>query len=119
MYSPQLLDHFEHPRNAGTLESPSARAEAENPACGDVMEMSLEVREGRISDVRFRAKGCVAAVACGSAMTELIKGKSLDEAADVNRHQIIAELGALPTASQHAVQLALDTLHASLAQLKF
>src|SRR5580704_16966687 len=70
MYSPQLLDHFQNPRNAGELAGADAVAEIENPACGDVLRLALTVGEGRITAARFKAMGCVAAIACGSALTE-------------------------------------------------
>ena len=77
MYSSQLLDHFEHPRNSGELPDADAQVRIENPACGDILELAIKVDAGRIGEIRFRAKGCVPAMACASAMTELAKGKSL------------------------------------------
>src|SRR6266851_578410 len=80
MYSAPTLDHFQNPRNAGDVPDPDAAVEIENPACGDVLRLTLKFSSGRISEVRFKAKGCVPAMACGSALTELISGKTLDEA---------------------------------------
>ncbi|MGB8910742.1 MAG: iron-sulfur cluster assembly scaffold protein, partial [Candidatus Sulfotelmatobacter sp.] len=80
MYSAQLLDHFQNPRNAGEIADADAAAEIENPACGDVLRLTLKQSAGRITQVRFKAKGCVAAIACGSALTELVAGETLDEA---------------------------------------
>ena len=80
MYSSQVLDHFEHPRNAGALADADASARVENPACGDVLELTVKIADGRIAEIRFRAKGCVAAMACGSAVTELVSGKTVAEA---------------------------------------
>ncbi len=110
MYSPELLDHFEHPRNAGELPNASAKARIENPACGDVLELAVKIVEHRIDDIRFRAKGCVPAMACASAVAEMAKGKSLDEASAISRDDIVNAVGGLPSASGHAAQLAVDAL---------
>jgi nitrogen fixation protein NifU and related proteins len=118
MYSPQLLDHFEHPRNAGEVADPDASAQVENPACGDILKLTIQVRDGRISEIRFRAKGCVPAMACGSAVTELVKGKSLQEAGNVRVQDVVHAVGGLPEASGHASHLAVDALAAVLKQIK-
>lgn len=117
MYSPQVLDHFEHPRNAGVLLNPDASAQIENPACGDVLKLTLRLSFGHIAEIRFQAKGCVAAMACGSALTELALGKSPAQARTLRKEAVLAAVGGLPPASQHAAQLALDTLDAALDQL--
>jgi nitrogen fixation protein NifU and related proteins len=117
MYSPQVLDHFEHPRNAGTLAAPDASVRIENPACGDILELTAKQSGGYIVEIRFRAKGCVAAMACGSALTELVKGRTLDEAGRASREELLQAVGGLPQASSHAAALALDALAAMLAQL--
>jgi nitrogen fixation NifU-like protein len=117
MYSAQVLDHLQDPRNAGEVSDPDAIVEIENPACGDVLRLTLKVRSGRISQVRFKAKGCVASMACGSALTELVSGKTPDEARKLRREDVIAAVGGLPQASTHAAQLALDALSAALDQL--
>ena len=110
MYSPQLLDHFEHPRNAGVLASPDAVVQVENPVCGDVLALSVRITDGRMTDVRFKAKGCVPAMACGSALTTLACGSTLAEAAGINVDAVVAVLGGLPQASTHAAHLAIDAL---------
>lgn len=112
MYSAELLDHFEHPRNAGELADATTRRRIENPACGDVLELTAKVTHGRIEDIRFRAKGCVPAMACASAMTELAKGKLLTEARTISKAAVVAAVGGLPPASGHAAQLAVDALQA-------
>ena len=121
MYSVKLLDHFENPRNAGEVEAPDAAARLENPACGDILELTLKLErklEGdRIAEIRFRAKGCVASMACGSAITELIEGKTVEEARLVIREELIRKIGGLPQASAHASHLAMDTLAALLQKL--
>lgn len=110
MYSPQLLDHFERPRNAGALDSPDAVAQLENPVCGDVLALSVRIADGRIAEIRFKAKGCVPALACGSALTTLVSGRTLAEAAEINVDEVVAILGKLPPTSNHAAHLAIDTL---------
>jgi nitrogen fixation protein NifU and related proteins len=117
MYSPQVLDHFEHPRNAGSVDAPDASARIENPACGDVLELTLKIAGGRIAEIRFRAKGCVAAMACGSALTELVTGKTPVDAAKLSRDELLAAVDGLPQASSHASHLAMDALAAALEQL--
>jgi SUF system NifU family Fe-S assembly protein len=114
MYSAQVLDHFEHPRNAGTVERADASARIENPACGDVLELTLKLSGEKIAEIRFRAKGCVAAMACASALTELVKGKSVDAAKQVSREELVRAVGGLPQASSHAGHLAMDALAAVL-----
>jgi nitrogen fixation NifU-like protein len=118
MYSAQLLDHFQNPRNAGEIPDADATAEIENPACGDVLRLSLKISAGRIRQAQFKAKGCVAAIACGSALTELVVGKTPNEAGDLQREDVIAAVGGLPQASAHAAQLALDALSAALRRIK-
>jgi len=122
VYSAELLDHFQNPRNAGELATPDATARLENPVCGDILELSLRLEkspdktklETRIADIRFRAKGCVPAMACGSAITELVKGKNVDEARKISREELVEKVGHLPQASAHASHLAMDTLAALL-----
>jgi len=114
MYSEQVLDHFQNPRNAGDIADADAAAEIENPACGDVLRLSLKVSAGSITAAQFRAKGCVAAIACGSALTGLVVGKTLSEARKLRREDVIAAVGSLPQGSTHAAQLAVDALSAAL-----
>jgi NifU homolog involved in Fe-S cluster formation len=116
MYTPEILDHFEHPRNAGEIREPDAAVQIENPACGDVLKLSLKVSSGRIEDIRFLAKGCVCSMACGSAMTVLVRGKTLEQAGKVTRAELVRTVGSLPPASAHAAHLAMDALAAALKQ---
>ena len=85
MYSPQLLDHFQNPRNAGDLSDADATVELENPVCGDVVRLSLKVLEGQIAEIKFKAKGCVPAIACASALTEIVRGKPPEQACKITR----------------------------------
>jgi nitrogen fixation protein NifU and related proteins len=118
MYSAQVLDHFQNPRNAGELFGADATAEIENPACGDVLRLTLKANAGRITQAQFKAKGCVASIASGSALTELVTGKTLDGARSLRREDVIALLGGIPRASTHAAQLAIDALSVALSQLQ-
>jgi len=117
MFSSHLLDHFRDPRNAGEVANPDTSAELENPACGDVLRLTLRIEEGRIAEIRFLAQGCVASVACASALTELVVRKTLAEARNISREQVVAAVGGLPAESTHASHLAIDTLRAALRQL--
>ena len=116
MYSAELLDHFQNPRNVGDVADADASVEIENPVCGDIIRLSLRVRNGRITEIRFKAKGCVPAMACGSALTELVQGRTVTEARLLRRDDVIKAVGSLPNASTHAAQLALDALSAVLAK---
>jgi len=118
MYSPQLLDHFEHPRNAGALDGPDVSVQLENPACGDVLQLMVKAQGGRIEEIHFLARGCVASMACGSALTELVRGRSIGEARALRRDEVINAVGGLPPASMHASHLAMDALKAALDQLE-
>lgn len=117
MYSPKLLDHFEHPRNSGELPNADAQVRIENPACGDILELAIQMDAGRIAAIRFRAKGCVPTVACASAMTELAKGKRGQQASTISKDEIAEAVGGLPPTSGHAAQLAIDALRAVLKKL--
>lgn len=117
-YSEKVLDHFEHPRNIGELGGADAQARVENPVCGDIMDLAVKVSGDRIEDVRYRIRGCVAAIASGSCLTEMIKGRSLAEARAIKREQLLNALDGLPRASQHATHLAMDALAAVLKKLE-
>ena len=118
MYSAQLLDHFQNPRNAGEIVDANAVAEIENPACGDILRLTLKISANRIVSAQFKAKGCVASIACGSVLTELLTGRTVVDAAKLSRKEITAAVGGLPQGSIHAAQLALDALAAALGQIK-
>jgi nitrogen fixation protein NifU and related proteins len=117
MYSDAVLDHFHNPRNVGEIDAPSAVAETSNPICGDAMKFWVLVREGKVSDARFKAQGCVPAIACGSWLTEAIKGKPVDEIAGISVEKIEMGLGGLPAASHHAPVLAIAALREALGKL--
>lgn len=117
MYSAKLLDHFEHPRNAGELPNPAAQVRVTNPACGDILELQVTIEDGRLAQVRFRAQGCVPAMACASAATELLLGRTLDEVRLITRKQVIAAVEGVPPASGHAADLAVDAVRELLKKV--
>jgi len=118
MYSPQLLDHFQNPRNAGQVLNPDAAVQIENPACGDILKLSIRISDDRIAEIRFLAKGCVPAMACASLLTELLLGRTLEDARKLRREELVLKIGGLPEASVHASHLAVDAWAALLKQLK-
>lgn len=101
----------------GEIAEADASAEIENPACGDVLRLTLKMAGERIADIRFKAKGCVPSIACASAMTVLVRGKNIREVKSLRRDLLVEALGGLPQASTHAAQLALDALSAALHSL--
>ena len=117
MYSDQVLDHFHQPRNVGEIGDATIVVETTNPACGDLMKLWAVVKDGAIVDASFKVAGCVPAVACGSWLTERIKGKPVTELTGLMPDQIDAGLGGLPAASKHAAALASDALKQLLARL--
>ena len=118
MYSPLLLDHFENPRHAGEVKDPSVVVRIENPACGDILELTAKIEDRRVVDIRFRAKGCVPTIACGSALTELIKGRGVEDAGRITRAELVGRVGGLPQASEHASHLAMDALAELLKSIR-
>lgn len=113
-YGPLLLDHFENPRNVGSVDDADAVGRAGNPACGDLMELSLRVRDGRILEARFRTTGCSAAIASSSMTTVLLTGRSLEEAGALTNSEVAGALGGLPPAKMHCSVLAEDAVRAAL-----
>ena len=114
MYSPQVLDHFQNPRNPGEIPGADASVQLENPACGDILKLTASLQDGRIAAIRFLAKGCVPAMACASLLTELVQGKTLPEARQLSCEELVRRIGGLPAASSHAGHLAIDALAALL-----
>jgi NifU-like protein involved in Fe-S cluster formation len=118
MYSDTVLDHFQNPRNVGTLDTATATISVENPVCGDILELSARMEAGRITEARFRTRGCVTAMACSSLLTELLRGKSPAEVRAITSEQLSEALGGLPPTTLHAAQLARDAAQALAAKLK-
>ena len=113
-YSDQFKDHIAHPRNAGELSDANAIAEETNPVCGDRLLLSLRIDHGKIKAARFLAYGCAPTLACGSVMTEMIEGISIDDANKLTRKQIVDALGGLSPQKQHAAALAIETLRRAI-----
>jgi nitrogen fixation NifU-like protein len=112
-----ILDHFRAPHNAGDLPDATATVEVTNPVCGDVLRLAVLIEDGRISAARFKAQGCVAAIACSSKLTDILIGKSPGELRDITPQQISASLGDLPPATFHAAQLCTDAVAALLKKI--
>lgn len=117
MYSSQVLDHFEHPRNPGEVNHPDSSVQIDNPACGDVLKLTLRVIDGRIQEIRFLAQGCVPTMACASLLTELVTGRTIAQARQLRREELVKAIGGLPKASLHASHLAMDALRAAIKNL--
>ncbi len=117
MYSRRILEQFQNTKRVGELPEADAYVQVENPVCGDILRISLKVRRGRIVDSRFRARGCVAAIACGAQLAEMVCDKSIQDARALTREDIVSALQGLPEASVHASHLAFDALQQALKQL--
>lgn len=118
IYTQKVIDHFKNPHNQGDMSDADAVGEAGNPVCGDVMKIYLKVEEGRIQDVKFETLGCAAAIAVSSALTDMVKGKTLDEALAVTKDQIVEDLGGLPTPKIHCSMLGVEALHEAIGKYK-
>jgi nitrogen fixation NifU-like protein len=114
VYSERLLDHLQNPRNVDELARPAVRVEVSNPGCGDVLVVSVRFEAGRVAEARYKARGCTATIAAGSALTEWLAGRTRAELAEFRQATIEEALGGLPPASAHAAALAADALRALL-----
>lgn len=114
MYTDLVMDHFSNPRNVGDIEDADGVGQIGNPVCGDVMRISIAVAHDRIEDIKFKTFGCGAAVATSSMVTELVKGKTLAEAADISNKAVAEALGGLPPNKMHCSNLAADALHLAI-----
>jgi nitrogen fixation NifU-like protein len=114
MYSTAFKDHLTKPRNVGELPNATARAEETNPVCGDRLVLFLRIRNRNIEAAQFLAYGCPPTLACGSALTEMLIGRSVDEARDISRKDLLGAVGGLPGRKQHAAALAIETLKTAL-----
>ena len=115
MYTDLVMDHFTNPRNVGEIEDADGVGQIGNPVCGDVMRISIAVDDDdRIADVKFKTFGCGAAVATSSMVTEMVMGKSLEEAADISNKAVAEALGGLPPNKMHCSNLAADALHLAI-----
>jgi FeS cluster assembly scaffold protein NifU len=118
-YSEKVLDHFRNPRNVGTLEGDNVVwGQVGNPVCGDLMRMYIKVEDDKIADIKFQTFGCGSAIATSSMITEMVKGKTLDEALKVTRQDVADELEGLPPIKMHCSNLAADALHEAIKNYK-
>jgi NifU-like protein involved in Fe-S cluster formation len=113
-YSELFKDHLANPRNAGELSDANAVAEETNPVCGDRLRLSLRINHGKIETARFLAYGCPPTLVCGSALAEMIEGRTLVDAMNLTRSDIISAIGGLQSRKQHAALLAIETLQAAI-----
>lgn len=128
VYSSKVIDHFTHPRNLGKMKNPDAVGEAGNPVCGDLMTIYLKIGKKKgnppaggqefIKDIKFETLGCAAAIATSSMVTQLAKGKTLEEAMKITRMQVADELGSLPPIKMHCSNLAAEALHKAIAEYR-
>lgn len=113
-YTEKVMDHFQHPRNMGQIENASGVGEVGNTTCGDIMRIYLSVENDVITDIKFQTYGCGAAVATTSQLTEMVKGKTLEEALKITNADVAKELGGLPPVKLHCSNLAADALKAAI-----
>jgi len=119
MYNEKVMDHFTNPRNVGTIENADGEGEVGNITCGDIMRMYIKVdADERITDIKFQTFGCGAAVATSSMVTEMVKGKTIEEALRITNQDVAAELGGLPPIKMHCSNLAADALKAAVADYR-
>ena len=114
VYSEQVMEHFRNPRNVGEMENADGVGKVGNPVCGDIMELSIKVKDGRIDDAKFRTFGCGAAIATSSMVTELVKGKTIEEALEVSNKAVVEALGGLPPVKMHCSVLAEQALRSAI-----
>ena len=114
MYSEQVMDHFRNPRNVGAIENADGVGKVGNPVCGDIMELTIKVKDNVIEDAKFRTFGCGAAIATSSMVTELVKGKTIEEALDVSNKAVAEALGGLPPVKMHCSVLAEQALRSAI-----
>ena len=114
MYSKRVMDHFANPRNIGKIENADGMGSVGNPADGDVVTIYIKIENNIIKDIKFKVKGCPAAIATGSMTTELAKGKTLEEGLKITREDVARELGGLPAKKNECSNLGADALHAAI-----
>lgn len=115
-YSPQLIDHFEHPRNAGAMDGADAEAYVTNPVCGDSMRIFLRIDDGRVAAASFLTSGCPAAIGTSSAATELVQGRTLDDAIALSRDDYADAVGGLPKSKLHCSVLAAAAIRQAIEE---
>jgi len=118
MYNEKVMDHFQNPRNVGEMDNPCGVGEVGNMRCGDIMKIFIKVENNIIQDIKFLTFGCGAAIASSSALTEMVKGKTIEEALKITNKDVADELGGLPEAKMHCSNLAADALHKAIEDYK-
>ena len=113
-YSEKVMDHFKNPRNVGEIENPDGIGRVGNPICGDIMELYIKVKDGVITDIKFKTFGCGAAIATSSMITEMVKGKTIKEALEVSNKAVSEALGGLPAVKMHCSNLGEDALKSAI-----
>ncbi|NTU66650.1 MAG: iron-sulfur cluster assembly scaffold protein [Candidatus Moranbacteria bacterium] len=119
MYSRKVIEHFTRPHNQGVIKNPSGTGMVGNPVCGDLMKIYIKVKKDKtagefISDIKFETLGCASAIATSSMVTDMAKGKTIDEAMKISRDSVAESLGGLPPIKMHCSNLASDALHAAI-----
>jgi nitrogen fixation NifU-like protein len=114
LYSEKVMEHFKNPRNVGEMETPDGVGRVGDPICGDVLELYIKVNDGTIVDAKFKTFGCAAAIATSSMVTEMVKGKSVEEALKISNKAVVEALDGLPPAKVHCSVLAEDALKAAI-----
>jgi nitrogen fixation NifU-like protein len=127
IYTEKVINHFKKPHNQGQIKNADAVGEAGNPVCGDVMKIYLKIAKQKtkdkrqldiIKDVKFETLGCAAAIAVSSALTDMVKGKTIDQALKITKDQIVKDLGGLPAPKIHCSMLGVEALHAAIKNYK-
>lgn len=116
MYSEKVMEHFRNPRNMGEIPDADGVGTVGNPVCGDMMTVYIKVKDNRIDDIKFKTFGCGAAIATSSMVTELAKGKTLEEAKEIGRSDVADSLGGLPKVKMHCSNLAADALRVAIEE---
>ncbi|MBN2053184.1 iron-sulfur cluster assembly scaffold protein [Candidatus Woesearchaeota archaeon] len=117
-YNKKVLKEFQSPSNMGSIENPDGHGIVGNPTCGDIMEVFLKIKNGRIADIKAKTFGCVAAIATTSVMTKLVKGKTIEEAEKVTKNDIIKKFGEMPPIKVHCSILGMEALHKAIDDYK-
>jgi len=114
MYTEKVMEHFQNPRNVGEIENAEGSGTVGNPVCGDIMKITIKVEDGRIKDIKFKTFGCGAAIATSSMVTEMARGRTIDEALEITNKMVADLLGGLPPNKMHCSNLAADALHKAI-----
>jgi len=118
MYTDKVMEHFQNPRNVGTISDADGVGQVGNPVCGDMMTFYIKVKDNRLADIKFQTFGCGAAIAVSSMVSEMAKGKTLEEAAKITNDSVAEELGGLPKNKLHCSNLGADALHSAIEDFR-